>query len=103
MEASLPMSGVSGGPRHRAGPTLPLSLALLMVALGGLPIVPVSQASLRTETQDPTDGVPELWIDDARIAEGDSGSQVCMFTLHLSAAFAETVSVNVATFDSTAT
>jgi len=97
------MSGAGGGPRRRAGAVL--SLALLAMVLSGPAAPPIvdSKAVLRTDAQPPADGSPELWIDDASIAEGDSASRVCMFTLHLSAAFAETVRVNVATFDSTAT
>ena len=88
------MSGVNGGgPGHRAGAAL--SLALLAFTVGG--------PSLRSGDVDMPGAPPELWVDDASVPEGDSGSQTCMFTLHLSAPVADTVRVSVDTFDSTAT
>src|SRR5512144_1264383 len=101
---SPPMTGVSGGgPGRRAVATM--LLAFMAVAIGAAvgPPVTESHATLRLDTQNAADELPELWIDDARIPEADSGSQSCMFTLHLSAPAADTVTVNVATFDSTAT
>jgi hypothetical protein len=99
------MSRVIGNNGPSRGPGAALSLALLAVAFGASvgPPVADSQALLRSDSQDAASGPPELWIDDARIPEGDSGSQVCMFTLHLSEAVSETVTVDVGTFDSTAT
>jgi len=97
------VSGVGCGHRHRAGAALSLALLAAVISGPAAPPVAESRADLQMAPQDPLGGSPDLWIDDARIAEGDSASQVCMFTLHLSEAFAETVSVSVATFDSTAT
>jgi len=88
------MSGVNGGgPGHRAGAAL--SLALLAFTVGG--------PSLRSGDLDVPGAPPELWVDDASVPEGDSGSQTCLFTLHLSTPVADTVRVSVNTFDSTAT
>ena len=100
------MSGESdGGPGRRAGAARSLSLALLAVVFGGsvVPLVGGSRAALRSDSDGGALVLPELWIDDASLAEGDSGSQDRMFTLHLSESAAETVTVDVATFDSTAT
>src|SRR5215472_2273815 len=98
------MTSESGdGPRHRARAAL--SLALLAVAIAGPTgfAVTDSQAVLRTNDPGGVNAPPELWIDSAQIPEGDSGSQPLMFTLHLSTPSEDTVRVNVATFDSTAT
>src|SRR6516162_5615242 len=95
------MSGESSGSRPRAGTAL--SLAILAVAIGASVGPRNSQAVRRSDPQGPAEGPIELWIDNARIPEGDSGSTTCMFTLHLSVPAADTVTVSVATFDSTAT
>jgi hypothetical protein len=49
------------------------------------------------------DPLPTVWIDDARIKEGDSGTRSLTFTVRLSAPVAEAVSVGISTFDGTAT
>ncbi len=49
------------------------------------------------------DDLPRLSIDDARIKEGDTGVRNLMFALRLSAPMADSVSVQIATFDGTAT
>src|SRR5215471_16891078 len=98
------MAGVSGGgPSRRAGSVL--SLAFLAAIIGASIGARTTRSAplLRSDPQGPADGLPDLWIDDARIPEGDTGSTTCMFTLHLSAPSADTVTVNVDTFDSTAT
>ena len=96
------MTGVRSGPKHGARTALALALLVAIGASVGPSVTP-SQALLRSDSQGPADGLPDLWIDDARIPEGDAGSTACMFTLHLSAPAADTVTVNVDTFDSTAT
>jgi hypothetical protein len=48
------------------------------------------------------DPSPSLLIDDANIAEGDSGTSLLTFNVHLSAASARTVTVSFATGDGTA-
>ncbi|WP_425365349.1 PKD domain-containing protein [Gloeothece verrucosa] len=49
------------------------------------------------------DNEPALTVSDQTITEGDSGTQIVIFTVSLSAASAKTVSVNYATADGTAT
>ena len=102
-EAIPPMGGVSGGgPSRRAGTALSLAFLGMMVGSPGGPTTP-SLALLHLDSQGPADGLPDLSIDDASVAEGDSASTACMFTLHLSSPSADTVMVAVSTFDSSAT
>ena len=49
------------------------------------------------------DAAPSLSIDDARVTEGDSGSVAAVFTVSLSRASGQTVEVDFATSDGTAT
>ena len=49
------------------------------------------------------DGLPSLTVGDASLTEGDSGSQAMTFQVHLSPAAAQTVQVQYATADGTAT
>jgi hypothetical protein len=49
------------------------------------------------------DGVPGLSIDDVSVTEGDSGTTTASFTVSLSAASGQTVTVSYATADGTAT
>ena len=49
------------------------------------------------------DDLARISIDDASVMEGDAGSSDMVFRLHLSAALPQAVTVEVATFDSTAT
>ena len=95
------MSGTQGGSGPHRGAGAALSFALLAAVIGATAVN--SQAHLRSEVQSAAAGLPSLSIEDVLVAEGDVGSQTCMFTLHLSEAVSETVTVNVATFDSTAT
>src|SRR5262245_20931219 len=82
-------------------------LLVVLASVTGASVVPAladAQTILRTDEPGVTGEPPvHLWVDDARIAEGDSGTRSLIFRLRLSEASAETVSVAVATRDSTAT
>src|SRR5437867_4121526 len=49
------------------------------------------------------DGVPSLTINDASVSEGNSGTVNAVFTVSLSGASSQTITVNFATSDGTAT
>src|SRR5205814_2225602 len=62
-----------------------------------------SNSPVRTDDPPGASALPTLTIDDARITEGDTGVRSLEFRFHLSMPAADSVSVDVATFDGTAT
>ena len=69
---------------------------------GGI-IDPTPGANIGTGTILDNDPLPTVSIADAHITEGDSGTSAMTFTVSLSAASGQTVMVNAATLDGTAT
>jgi hypothetical protein len=78
---------------RRLLPLLPLALALA---------APLASATPQAQRVD-DDPLPALSIDDVTVTEGDSGTTSASFTVSLAPASAESVSVDYATADDTAT
>src|SRR5436190_16791714 len=104
------MSGSTNGAespmpdRERRGPRRMLLVALAFACLAAPAGWTVLSAIARAKTSPRVDepvslaGLPALSIDDAGIAEGDVSWRRLIFTVHLSEAVAETVTVGVTTF-----
>jgi hypothetical protein len=85
-----------------------VAMVASLVAAASLtgPVLPertVAAPGLRTDLSHGAGRLPEVSADDATVAEGDSATRSLMFTLRLSEQSIDTVSVEVATCDSTAT
>ncbi len=95
--------------RKRGGPRRKLRAALFAAGLAAAavfhawPVLAEHRSNPRTDDPTTPAELPAIHVDDARIVEGGSGTRGLVFTLRLSAPAVDTVTVEVATFDSTAT